>query len=50
MMLPLPCVQHEAAEGLAAEIGALQIEVDDEIELLLGEILRRRSGRPSPRC
>ena len=41
MMLPLPSVQHEAAEGLAAEIGALQIEVDDEIELLLREILRR---------
>ena len=33
--------EHLAAEGLAAEIRALQIEIEDEVEPLLGKFLGR---------
>jgi hypothetical protein len=33
--------EHLAPEGLAGEIGALQVEVEDEVELVLGEVLDR---------
>ena len=41
MMLPLPCSSMTLAEGLAAEIGALQIEIEDEVEPVLGKVLGR---------